>query len=98
MRVWLFPKPIWRSWVTGNGFNENKQLRNFLSCLFLCCNRNLNNPIQLVLEEVVGRLDVRQLIAVGDQRCGINLACFDEGEDFRLGLVQKGEFSVFNLS
>jgi len=29
-------------------------------------NRNLNNPIQLVFEEVVSLFDILQLIAVGD--------------------------------
>ena len=42
---------------------------------------HLNNPIQLILKEVVGLLDIFQLESMGNQRSGINLACFDEGED-----------------
>ena len=46
---------------------------------------HLNNPIQFVFKEVVSLFDILQLIAVGDQRSGIDLAFFDEGED--LGAV-----------
>ena len=43
---------------------------------------HLNNPIQFVLEEVVSLLNILQLIAVGDQRGGVDFALLDEGEDF----------------
>ena len=42
---------------------------------------NFNNPIQLVLKEVVSLLDIFQLIAVGDQRGGVDLALFDQAEN-----------------
>ena len=47
--------------------------------------RNLNNPIQLILKEVISLLNVLQLIAVGDQRGGIDFALFNQAED--LGAV-----------
>lgn len=50
---------------------------------------NLNNPIRLILKEVVSRLDVLQLEAVGDQRQCIDLVCFNEGEN--LGTVAAVE-------
>ena len=50
--------------------------------LLLQLHSHLNNPIQLVLKDMVSFFDIFQLIAVGDQRGGINLACFDEGENF----------------
>ena len=43
-------------------------------------NRNFNNPIQLVFKEVVSLLDIFQLIAVSDQRSGIDLALFNQTE------------------
>ena len=42
-------------------------------------NSHLNDPIQLILKEVVSLLDILQLIAVGDQRLCIDFARFDEG-------------------
>ena len=47
--------------------------------------RNLNNPIQFILKEMICLLDILQLIAMGDQRGGIDFALFDEAED--LGTV-----------
>ena len=52
-----------------------------LHILFSSHNCNLNNPIQLILKEVVSILNIFQLIAMGNQRGSINLACFDEGKD-----------------
>ena len=43
---------------------------------------NLNNPIQLIFEDVVSLLDVCQLIAVGDQRGGIDLSLFNVSQSF----------------
>ena len=45
-------------------------------------NGYLDDPIQLILEDAVSRLDIFQLIAMGDQRGGIDFACFDKGKAF----------------
>ena len=42
----------------------------------------LNNPIQFILKQPVSLFDLLQLIAVGDQRGGIDLSGFDEDEAF----------------
>ena len=47
----------------------------------LWCNSNLNNPIQLILKEVVSFFNILQLVAVGDQRGSIDLTCFNEGKN-----------------
>ena len=61
--------------------------------LRLCRHSNLNNPIQLVFKEVVSFLDILQLIAVGDQRGGIDLALFDQAEN--LGAVAAVDATGF---
>ena len=60
--------------IASHGLDCKKNLR-------LCRHSNLNNPIQFVLEDVASLLNIFQLIAVSDQRGGIDLACFDESED-----------------
>jgi hypothetical protein len=44
---------------------------------YLWYNCYLNNPIHFILKEVISLFDILQLIAVGDQRGGIDFACFD---------------------
>ena len=58
---------------------------NLLLLILVLNNCHLNNPIQLVFKEVISLFNILQLIAVGDQRGGIDFACFDEGKD--LGAV-----------
>ena len=53
----------------------------FCSLLFLF-DCHLNDPIQLVFKDAVSFFNILQLVAVGDQRGGVDLSCFDEGENF----------------
>ena len=64
-----------------------------LSTDSLLINCNLNNPVQLILKKVVSHLDILQLIAVGNQGCGIDFALFDQAED--LGAVAAVDAAGF---
>ena len=45
-------------------------------------NRNLNNPIRLILKDSVGLVDMVEAEGVGDEWGCVDLALFDEFEDF----------------
>ena len=59
--------------------NGSTLLSKVFGLWFYC---HLNNPIHFILTEVICLLDIFQLIAVGDQRGGIDLIGFDEDEAF----------------
>lgn len=44
---------------------------------------NFNNPIQFIFKEVVSLLDICELIAVGNQRGGVDLALLDQAQNLR---------------
>lgn len=61
---------------------------------FLWCYYNLNNLIPLIFKDAVSLFDIFQLIAVGDQRGGVHLVCFDKGE----GLHRRRNYWIFLIT
>ena len=45
-------------------------------------NRNLNNPVELILKNIISLFDVLKSESVGYERCGVNLALSNKREDF----------------